>query len=415
MSDSESTLEPHLEKARALVAEQQIDELRALLQAGEVEARPELLWLAIEHDVAKAVEVLLSFGADVTHRDSSGMTPLHHAADVGGDSLRQTGKAVSLQVCDLLLRSGADPSALDGQGETPVALARSYGWYAAAALLGGADGRPASSRYVLSPSERPPWFFHSESYLQLVDQAFVELTPWTMLTAADALVLQAGLRSRYPERMLLPFARRQDTDDVMCWDRSRPREVTRVHDYASAGWEDEGRFGSFTSWYRSAIEDMAGWDDPPSRADAFDLPRHRRWLISGLDDPLLGRVFCDIEQVGPGDDFERARSKFERLCRASIPEARATEISRTVAESVACTLYRRSARGSRPPSDSMMLARQFIAAFEPSARFFSTFTYRITQDAWCATGSSVFQRAFEMGFFAADSQRAGVLWVTDDP
>jgi hypothetical protein len=33
-----------------------------------------------------------------------------------------------------------------------------------------------------------------------------------------------------------------------------------VHDFASAGWEDEGGFENVWSWFRSAVEETAGWD-----------------------------------------------------------------------------------------------------------------------------------------------------------
>jgi ankyrin repeat protein len=62
------------------------------------------------------VELLLSNGADVQARDTSGITPLHTAAATGNREIR-----------DRLLTAGADVEARTNDGKTPPDLARDYG------------------------------------------------------------------------------------------------------------------------------------------------------------------------------------------------------------------------------------------------------------------------------------------------
>lgn len=64
----------------------------------------------------------------------------------------------------------------------------------------------------------------------------------------------------YPERALVPFARRQDNDDVACWEAGQGEQVFIVHDYASPGWERRGVYPNFYVWLRQAVEDMIEYD-----------------------------------------------------------------------------------------------------------------------------------------------------------
>lgn len=92
-----------------------------------------LLHLALEHQNASAVALLLEHGADVGSVDASGCTPLHHAVDVEADAAYQADKAPEPVLIRLLLKAGADPSARDAEGKTPTDIAREYGYTAALA------------------------------------------------------------------------------------------------------------------------------------------------------------------------------------------------------------------------------------------------------------------------------------------
>ena len=65
-----------------------------------------------------------------------------------------------------------------------------------------------------------------------------------------------SLQERYPERKLVPFARRDDNDDIVCFDIDRGGRVQKIHDFASSGWEQRKDYESFWDWFREAIDEM---------------------------------------------------------------------------------------------------------------------------------------------------------------
>jgi uncharacterized protein len=88
--------------------------------------------LAVEHlDLARLAE-LLNSGADVQDPDQFGFTLLHHAIDSEADAAIQTGSELHVDLTALLLSRGADPTAADNMGRTPLSMARGgYHWLAA--------------------------------------------------------------------------------------------------------------------------------------------------------------------------------------------------------------------------------------------------------------------------------------------
>ena len=106
----------------------------------------------------------------------------------------------------------------------------------------------------------PRWFHYPEPFLRLVETGITEFRPWRLLEGAFAAGRMLGLRERFPERELVPFALRRDCDDVACWERGNPEGVVIIHDFAKPGWEDVAVFGSFWEWFRSAIEDFIDFE-----------------------------------------------------------------------------------------------------------------------------------------------------------
>lgn len=104
--------------------------------------------------------------------------------------------------------------------------------------------------------ELPAWVVDAAGFHRLLVQGLLDLTPWHLMTESEMGERGVGLQRRYPERELWPFARRQDRDDVACWERSQPGAVIVIHDFASAGHEQRQRYSSFWDWFRAAIEDM---------------------------------------------------------------------------------------------------------------------------------------------------------------
>ena len=94
-----------------------------------------------------------------------------------------------------------------------------------------------------------------EALGRIVKQNLVDLTPWHILPRELAVKRLRGMRQRY-SRKYVPFAYRQDNDDMACIDPASPEEILIVHDFAREGTELRKRFDSFWEWFRSAIDDM---------------------------------------------------------------------------------------------------------------------------------------------------------------
>lgn len=88
----------------------------------------------------------------------------------------------------------------------------------------------------------------------------MDLEPWLVLTGEQLHASFHGLGERYPDRSLVPFACRQDRDDVACWDLNQSRgRVVIVHDFASPGWEFRAEFADFNDWLRQAVEELIAY------------------------------------------------------------------------------------------------------------------------------------------------------------
>lgn len=113
---------------------------------------------------------------------------------------------------------------------------------------------------LFTDTELPGGFVYPRQFKRIIDLGIVDLQPWYILEGAPLRELAAGLRARYPERTLIPFARRQDNDDIACWEVGTGDSIFIIHDFASSGWEERGRFATFYDWVRCAVEDMIEFD-----------------------------------------------------------------------------------------------------------------------------------------------------------
>jgi hypothetical protein len=109
---------------------------------------------------------------------------------------------------------------------------------------------------LLSEKERPPGFEYPTQFSHTIELGLTELEPWHVLEGKRLRETMSGLAQRYPARKLIPFARRQDNDDIACWQVGAKEEVLIIHDFASPGWEERERFSSFYDWLRRAVEDL---------------------------------------------------------------------------------------------------------------------------------------------------------------
>ena len=64
------------------------------------------------------------------------------------------------------------------------------------------------------------------------------------------------MQARYPERRLIPFARRDDCDDLACFEIGKSGRVQLIHDFANSGWEQRKEFQDLWKWLEAAVGDM---------------------------------------------------------------------------------------------------------------------------------------------------------------
>jgi hypothetical protein len=113
---------------------------------------------------------------------------------------------------------------------------------------------------LLSSDEWPKSFSYPRLFIRIVELGLTNLEPWLILEG-EALRRRAhGMRHRYPDRELVPIAMRGDNDDVACWDVSRLGKVVVIHDYADSGYEYVNEFDGFSDWFRTAIDEMIGFE-----------------------------------------------------------------------------------------------------------------------------------------------------------
>jgi len=113
---------------------------------------------------------------------------------------------------------------------------------------------------LLDTTELPNWFAYPADFLQVVRSESLDIGPWQILLGKWLRVRNEGLKKRFPDRNLVPFARRLDNDDVACWDRGESGRVYIVHDFSAPGWEQRIEYGSFVAWYQAAREEAKGYD-----------------------------------------------------------------------------------------------------------------------------------------------------------
>ncbi len=112
-----------------------------------------------------------------------------------------------------------------------------------------------SENFIYEPGDLDVPLRLPEGLGRILRQNLVNLTPWHVLPRDLAVKRLRSMRHRY-SRQYVPFAYRQDNDDLACIDAANPDQIVIVHDFASEGTELRKRFDSFWDWFRAAVEDM---------------------------------------------------------------------------------------------------------------------------------------------------------------
>jgi hypothetical protein len=108
---------------------------------------------------------------------------------------------------------------------------------------------------LLSTVDLPEGFEYPPEFIRVVELGLTSIEPWWIIDGDRLRSRFIGLRERYRKRSLVPFAVRQDNDDVACWD-TMAGNVAIVHDFASPQYEQRSEFDNFYAWFRQAIEDF---------------------------------------------------------------------------------------------------------------------------------------------------------------
>ncbi len=113
---------------------------------------------------------------------------------------------------------------------------------------------------LLTDAELPEKFAYPRELNRMISLGLTDLEPWYLLSGKPLRDTIKGLNERYSERKLVPFARRQDNDDVACWQAGSASVVFIIHDFASKGFEQRGQFVDFYAWLRRAVDDFIEFD-----------------------------------------------------------------------------------------------------------------------------------------------------------
>lgn len=93
-------------------------------------------------------------------------------------------------------------------------------------------------------------------FIRIIDLNLIDFDLWYLMTKEQVAIRIKGLKKRYPNRQLIPFARRDDGDDIACFEVGKEDRVQIIHDFAGVGYEQRKEYSCFWDWFREAIEEM---------------------------------------------------------------------------------------------------------------------------------------------------------------
>jgi hypothetical protein len=114
------------------------------------------------------------------------------------------------------------------------------------------------NEYLLPEHERPSWLTYPAELADLVSAGRVKLTPWHICKIDAVRWDLIHLKNRLG-RDLVPFAHRQDREDLACFEKGRGQEILIIHDNTDPGWENEGSYPSFHDWLQAVETESELW------------------------------------------------------------------------------------------------------------------------------------------------------------
>ncbi len=108
---------------------------------------------------------------------------------------------------------------------------------------------------LISVPHFPDEFDYPREFVRVVELGLTHLEPCWIIKGDLLRDRYRGLQQRYPTRTLVPFAVRQDRDDVACFVPDA-KHVVIIHDFADPGYEQRDALEDFNAWLRRAIDDL---------------------------------------------------------------------------------------------------------------------------------------------------------------
>lgn len=119
-----------------------------------------------------------------------------------------------------------------------------------------------SKKYLFESRDLPRGFKFPQAYLNLMATSLPDIEPWWWLAPHKDSVIywENTLRTQFPLRTLVPFAKHGGSDDVACFDGAdtsgNPR-VLYIHSFCSPGWEHRGEANNFTEWLQKTEQEAS--------------------------------------------------------------------------------------------------------------------------------------------------------------
>ncbi len=102
----------------------------------------------------------------------------------------------------------------------------------------------------------PYEFEYPKEFLKLIELGLLDFEVWGIIDATDAVIRLEGLKKRYPEYKLIPFARCWSNDDIACFEVGKNNSVIVIHDYSDNAYKNRKEYETFLSWFEEVIKEM---------------------------------------------------------------------------------------------------------------------------------------------------------------
>jgi hypothetical protein len=106
-----------------------------------------------------------------------------------------------------------------------------------------------------------------KGYNWLIDRGLIgfapnsPLQPWHYLPRRHAFDLSERWPSGPASKRLFAFAKRQDCDDLACFEviEGRAERILIVHGWTAGGYQVDCEYQTFWDWLRAVVDDIAEW------------------------------------------------------------------------------------------------------------------------------------------------------------